>query len=412
MKLCDSGRTATTVLALTIAMGCRAGADTPAGPIAYIRGGQTPGDEIRLINADGTSDRAIWKVPGPALYGASGLSWRPDGKEIAFASDHDAAHSIYESDIYAIRPDGTGLRRITNPPVTADLGRFPQGKLKVTLANDVADAGPFLVYTPGASVALGAVVPPGSAKTVVFDRVADFGAHPHPVVAMLGKTRWMIPGPVVRAGQIADAGTLRITPHGMDHYGAFGPVWRQDGKIVAYILGGGAAIEYARPDAGPGTVGGESLTGGAFLAAHAYDLGPTPETKDQILYSGGTRGVALTRAGSGDRGKELVDVGFTEYVENVWWLPDGLGLLFSKTNFINTNIYRYDFASKQVAQLTHFDDEMATNFAPSPDGKWIVFTRRKNLEKTTDLWVMRIDGSDMRLLVRNGGAPAWGPVAH
>src|SRR5947209_17233152 len=85
------------------------------GTIAYVRGGA----EIHLIEPDGSNDRLIWTHPRPdtaAALGISGLAWRPDGKEIAFSSGHEAQYSIYQSDIYGIQPDGSGLRKITNPP--------------------------------------------------------------------------------------------------------------------------------------------------------------------------------------------------------------------------------------------------------------------------------------------------------
>jgi hypothetical protein len=71
------------------------------GTIAY-----TNGREIRLIESDGSVDRVVWEVPDTA-YSISRLSWRPDGEEIAFASNHDMATSLYERDIFGIRPAGS-----------------------------------------------------------------------------------------------------------------------------------------------------------------------------------------------------------------------------------------------------------------------------------------------------------------
>ncbi|GAC1428814.1 MAG: hypothetical protein NVSMB6_28460 [Burkholderiaceae bacterium] len=390
-------------------------ADSGSGSIAYIRSGKTPGDEIRLIDPDGSHDRQIWKLQGLALIGAvdgvTGLSWRPDGKELAFSSDHDSARSYYESNIYATHPDGTGLRRLTDAPDPGELGKFSTGKVVVIVHNNLVDTSNFIVYVTGAQVGQGLVLPAGGSKTLTFDSVADFGAHPHAVVAMHGKTRWILPGPVVHAGQTANAGALDITAHGYEHFGYIGPTWRSDGKEVGCILGGGAGLFKVPAHPAPGEVAAHSMIGGKeAIALNTYDLGPTPATVGQILYAGGPTNysIRLTKEGSGEAGTALVDHHSTEYVANVTWLPDASGFLYSINNFLNINIYRYDFATKKVTPLTHFEDEACPVFCPSPDGKWIVFERRKMADKKTDLWIMRTDGSDMRLLVHNGAAPAWG----
>jgi predicted acetyltransferase len=62
-----------------------------------------------------------------------------------------------------------------------------------------------------------------------------------------------------------------------------------------------------------------------------------------------------------------------------------------------------------VTQLTDFKDTYARAFDVSPDGGWIVFERAKkwNEDKEVDLWIMRIDGSNARLLGRGGLSPSW-----
>src|SRR5689334_6760110 len=100
----------------------------PVGIIAYVRGGR----EIRLIAPDGTGDRLLWSHPQATKdLGINGLAWRPDGTELAFTSGHAAATSLYHSDVYAVRPDGTGFRKITNPPDRGEFGRYPKGTVTV-----------------------------------------------------------------------------------------------------------------------------------------------------------------------------------------------------------------------------------------------------------------------------------------
>src|SRR5215218_4043839 len=89
----------------------------PTGAIAYIR----DASEIRLIDSNGKNDRSIWTHPDAKdPLGLHDLAWRPDGKELAFSSSHEALYSVYDADIYAIHPDGTGFRKITNAPAHQD----------------------------------------------------------------------------------------------------------------------------------------------------------------------------------------------------------------------------------------------------------------------------------------------------
>jgi Tol biopolymer transport system component len=46
----------------------------------------------------------------------------------------------------------------------------------------------------------------------------------------------------------------------------------------------------------------------------------------------------------------------------------------------------------------------------SPDGKWIVYERSPTWgdnESPVDLWIVKIDGSEERLLIKNGQSPSW-----
>jgi len=87
----------------------------------------------------------------------------------------------------------------------------------------------------------------------------------------------------------------------------------------------------------------------------------------------------------------------------------GSGFLFTKGNFLDyANVYRYDFATSAATPLTQFTDEFAIDVSVSPDGQWIVFERSETNEFTAgDLWIMRWDGTEMRLLVQNGLRPSW-----
>src|SRR6185436_12172112 len=98
----------------------------------------TRGPELRVIEPDGSGDRLIWSAPPVPnekglTYTVSSPAWRPDGGELAFASDHEQAMSTFDTDIYAVRGDGTNLRKLTHPPAHDLLGRFPKGSVTLVV---------------------------------------------------------------------------------------------------------------------------------------------------------------------------------------------------------------------------------------------------------------------------------------
>ena len=73
------------------------------------------------MNADGTNQRQLTTPPASdsATYGADQEpNWSPDGNWLAFSREHEphmgkTGSTAYRRDIYLIRPDGTGLQRLT-----------------------------------------------------------------------------------------------------------------------------------------------------------------------------------------------------------------------------------------------------------------------------------------------------------
>lgn len=387
------------------------------GTIAYVRGST----EIRLINPDGTNDRKLWTDPGLSEdLGIYELAWRPDGKEIAFSSSHEATASLYHADIYVIRPDGSGLKRLTNPPSHTEFSRFPKGTVTVTVRNDQpgsVTAGNFIVYVAGADQPQQIALPSGSSKTLVFKSVADFGKHAQPVVAMFGKYRWFVPGVDVQAGRGVTAPVFSIGGEGTELLGAFRPIWRSDGSRVSY-RSGLCIVSSVTGDPVPGEYSFNPLFGGKNPTGTCnWDWGPTPSTADQVIYTeNGSGDSSIYRMTEGGKhpGTKLATYSDLEYqiLSDLHWLPDASGLLYSTVNLMreSANIYRYDFASKRVAQVTKLQNEFARSFSISPDGHFVVFERCSSYEdeKGCDLWVAGIDGSKPRLLAKNALRPSWG----
>ena len=71
---------------------------------------RTGGLALVVVNADGSGERRItpW-----ALRAGDHPDWAPDGSRILFRSNADGRSRI-PADIYTVRPDGSGLRRLTH----------------------------------------------------------------------------------------------------------------------------------------------------------------------------------------------------------------------------------------------------------------------------------------------------------
>jgi TolB protein len=87
------------------------------------------------------------------------------------------------------------------------------------------------------------------------------------------------------------------------------------------------------------------------------------------------------------------------------WSPDGRYLLIYAGPVGDKNIFLVDVAAKTAAQLTNGGNNAASSF--SPDGQWIAFNSLRN-NNQADIFIMRLDGSDVRQVTDNP-EPDWQP---
>ncbi len=91
-----------------------------SGTIAYV---QRSTYDIHVISPDGTGDRVLWTAPEPlAPYPAYDLAWRPDGRELAFSSEHEEACSCTR---VTSTPSATTARATGASPIRRPAPRSP-----------------------------------------------------------------------------------------------------------------------------------------------------------------------------------------------------------------------------------------------------------------------------------------------
>jgi len=134
-----------------------------------------------------------------------------------------------------------------------------------------------------------------------------------------------------------------------------------------------------------------------------------------------------TRNGSADLYRANVDgsglerlVGDAAYDDQAAISPDGKSVAFVSSRGGNADIFILDLASKSVRNVTNNSEG---DFRPawSPDGRWLAFTSDRNskkpvgpggfaIQQSTEIYVMRVDGSDLRQITRFdefAGSPRW-----
>jgi hypothetical protein len=395
--------------------GAQVGAATSPGSIAYVRPGTAGGTEIRIIAPDGGDDRLVTTVADSPIGNLPTLAWRPDARELAFASDHGAPISLYEKDIYAVRPDGQGLRKLTNGPAPGQLAAYPKGSVTVDVVL-ASNAGPALLYVAGTAEPLTVV----SSGRYTVAEVADFGPGiVQGIVGIIGPLRWYGAAVDVEAGASAHAtGRLAITGSGTPRR-ADQPVWRADGAAIGFMLGESCGEFRRLPADPPINNGGETvLQAASFLGFLCLvDWGPTAALAEQLLYNEWDPGVrGIYRKAEGAAGELLLTYDVFHMPLDLRWLPDGSGFVIAlaewqEGRWASSNLYEFSLASRELRQITSFADELAGDFSIAPDGQWIVFERAPDTEQMTDLWLVRRDGSELRLLAEDAARPAWSRVA-
>ncbi len=405
-------------------------ASVDPAPIAYMLPNDVTGDEIHLINPDGTNDHMIWHTgrPRPAsVFEVGELAWKPDGSELAFWSSFQDGCSAYSGDIYAIHADGSGFRRVTAPPACGYNPGLPTGTVELNVFNP-GDYGTYQVYIEGAQGPKSVTLGYGESATVVFDHVMDYGSGiPQWAAGFVGYARYSdISDHVdVIAGKTVPA-TLTLFP--MDRDWSSPTYFSSDGKTmdIAYVQNPRTIFYAPSNNTTPGGAGLEFLAPGTWLGMSPKRLQWVKGT-NQLLYESYDTDVwpfqneyNLVNQGANDPG--IVEMTATVSL-GLAVLPDGTGFLYSAQQTIYDewgapthfgNIFEFNFNSHQSVQLTQFTSGFTHEISVSPDGKKVVFEYQatgdwKDDFISIDLYTMNRDGSNVSFLVKDGHSPAWSP---
>ncbi|HLP15768.1 MAG TPA: hypothetical protein VK470_05900, partial [Bacteroidota bacterium] len=372
--------------------------DAP-GTIAYFRMVGTtqtsPGtSELHLVNPDGSNDRIIFTLPQGLTSIHPVPGWRPDGREIGFSSAHEVSCSPYESDIYAIRPDGSGLRRITNAPMYEELARLPKGSVTLTIGNLITNTSIFFVYIEGAMDMKQVLISAGSSINVTIDNVADLGRKQF-VYVKSGPGTWIFPqayADVVPGQTVAVANAVQITSgYGPYHFKINNFTWKSDGSEIAYLVEAGLK-EFLPAFPANGQQGKSLFTGKSSLVGGSLTW--LPESDEFLYYSSLAYPQGIYR---GVKGSDVIThplVVKTDYVSCIDVLPDNSGFLYSTYNFgyRSNKIFQYDFNSNQSTVLVD-GGVYLSGVVASPDGRYLTFANRDDDKAPYDLFGMSIDGS-------------------
>lgn len=419
--------------------------------IAYV----TPsrGNGAIIVSApDGSDKRTLFEPPADSdVFDALGsLAWSSDGRRLAFSSSHHWKRSLSFIDIYVISREGRDLKRPSWAPDPSRYDDYPKGKVRVVINNPHLHSNEVLVFVDGASKPISFLGRKGTRKVVLFDDVADFGdgvrqyvrvyrqpaSHNGPCWFDIGVFADVEPGKIVDAGELSYANNANCTK-------AWQPTWI-DNKQIAFLF-----IDYPSqlfpphliwslsPDSKPGATAKQLLDISKFSGSDPLTTilaGPEVVTGQQLLllrpHALGTT-ISVAPASDVEQLKNISPAplcpGSTCKIIGVDWRADGSGLFVAEAqeNYSNqpryvSVLYEFDFASGSRREILSLPNEIIGRIAVSPDNGTIAFERTGSLVDAVDtirygprprcpcsIWLVNVDGSNLRKFAEDGRAPAW-----
>ena len=406
-----------------------------------------------LRNMTGNLDGVVDGLP----RGYFRPSWSPDGQWLAFSSDRNTAWRGHERgaglghyqalSVYVIRLDGTGLRRMTEPGMSAGSPEWsPDGSRLVFYEIDPAQTFVARMGTPENAPAQIVSIDMATGERV--EHTAGAGLRVQPQFLGEGRIGYLVQatpsdGPVERGlaytnGE-AVAGEMR------------NPSWSSDGRLVIYektdftprpqnqrLYSWNPGYEYRYTDVFPSFSTGGRLTVTGLSATLANPQTPISTMNadgsayQQVFHDSSGAAMMSSWSPDGDRlvfgfggffggrnarpaklmtinadGSDPRDL--TENLPNAGfpdWSPDG--------NFIVYRVWGDDGRGGEARGLRLLDlrDQSVNTLTTewdnfpywSPSGELILFTRQKGDDRDFDVFTIHPDGTDLRQLTTTPGS--------
>lgn len=377
------------------------------GEIAYIWDGK-----IQRISPNGANPQpqTVWSHPNEP-YGLFNVRWNPTATELAFTSDHESPFSPFSADVYGIRMDGAGLRRITNAPSHADMqaSGLGRGSVRVSVTNNyntfTDPISFFRVYIQGAPEWGVLTLPSQSGTTeVTVPNVVDLGTGVMQDIVFLyssgacGAVRRYVPGFVdVVAGQTVSV-DLAFDGTGCGFSGvreATHLSWKRDGSEIGFLVVS-SPFRISAAGGGPGVPWWQ---GAGLTTSPAWS-----PVNNQVLYGRDLVGIQRIEPDTEQGGTSVVPPQQGGYPDYPAWLPDGSGFLYVESG----NLFYSSIQGTNIRQLTFFVNEFVHQPSVSPDGNYVVFERQSGDLKV--LWLMEWDNPTNMWPLTQGRRPDWSRV--
>jgi Tol biopolymer transport system component len=207
--------------------------------------------------------------------------------------------------------------------------------------------------------------------------------------------------------------------HGLTHT-SFGPSWSpDDGKWIAFVAGAeGSSAFVVSADGKHGLFGDQGPTRIPFPYPYVTGVDWFPDVRPGAWFlieapSPETGVVGLYRVGLDGSGLELLVLD----ARNAAISPDGQEIAFVRESVTGADLYIEDLGTMTERRLTSTANRSEVEPAWSPDGKWIAFTRVRQLPhgvSRSDVGIVRPDGSDLHMVIHgqpyDASSPAWRPA--
>lgn len=393
------------------------------GKIAYIKEDKDKAPHsISILDPSTGASQTIWSHPDKTIFHWEDVAWRPDGTELAFISDHEFLASPFLADIFAMKPDGSGIRKITSSPSLGEIrqGNHPRVTVRGQLTNigdDTSIDGNFLIlglqYVEGGTAIVanvGETVPFEINNVPLLDNPVTYSGFMSLYYANTGCNMGLEHRTVngmVRNG-VVDVGTINFIGATCFSYGYYIPrelTWKRDGSEIAFRFEDLQKLPSTSSRSFPTT---DIEPGGGALASN-MSWSPVDNRYLFIDYNY-PKGDQLFLAVEGGTEQLLIDKDVID--AQPVWLPDGSGFLYLEEDRVDEGIImHYDLATGNKQRLTWFKNAKINDLAISPDGRYILFEWHDQIIHTTsDFWIMdRLNPVDMWQVTNTGNCrhPDW-----